>query len=330
MLSPSAAVAVADRPNNGVVGDVPPTTDGYTNTVQTITPDIAYEILTTMAYERQRRTRPQHVASLARELLRGTFKPGTIEINTLPEGDQYLIDGYHRLQAIIEAGVSSPMVIVNCAVGSMDEVDANYAVTDTGLIRTSVDRATAYNLPSRFALSPRWVTSLGYAVAAITGGFEFDSNDLHTRDAVRSDAVRIPLMETWLPEMHRFVEILAQNKGMWMGGKTRNASLVAIALVTLRYQPERAEQFWAAVAKNDGLGRTQPERILIDYLQSSSVKREGTRAYARAIAYCWNASYDGRPLTYALRHKKNVVNNPILIKGTPYTGKQVVRLDQVA
>ena len=321
MFSVAPTVAAPLDPNDSLIGDC---------TVRTIhvTPELAREILATMEYGRQRRIRTDHVMLLARELARGTFKPCTIEINTL--GDRkYLIDGYHRLHAIIEAGIGSELIMIERRVDSMDQVDSNYAIIDTGLVRTGVDRAKAHDLAGRFGLNQRITTSLGGAVAVIAGDFDFDPNDPRVRDVVRSDNVRISTMEHWLPEMHRFTRLLDTLKdpnSQRNRRKFRAAGALAIILVTLRYRTETAEKFWSAVIENDGLRREQPERVLADFLETTPVNQVGQRLFVRSIARCWNAFMEGKTLTFAVMRKNDhMLNGPIVIKGTPYDGASAAK-----
>lgn len=305
----------------------PPPVGDYAARPLLVTPQMAAAMLATMSYERQRRIRARHVEGLARELRRGAFKPGPIEINTVG-GVPYLIDGYHRLHAIVAAGVAAELIVVEREVGTMAAVDANYAVVDTGLVRSSGDRTTAYDLPARFGVGRSWVSALGHAVAGIAGGFEYDHNDPYMRDAVRSDTVRILLMEDWLPELRRLLAVVEGVRGAWADRnfrKTRVGPTLGVILVTLRHQPHLAERFWGDVVRNDGLRVNQPERVLTDFLERTKVESIGPRAFSRAVANCWNAAYEGRSLTYALRNKEKAAALPIKLKGTPYDGREVVR-----
>jgi len=87
--------------------------------------------------------------------------------------------------------------------------------------------------------------------------------------------------------------------------------VVAVALMTLMYQPERAEQFWQGLAMDDGLSRNDPRKALLEKLRS----QEGAHsvpAQLHAVAAGWNAFYEGRKLK-AIQVR---MDKPFTIAGT--------------
>jgi hypothetical protein len=77
--------------------------------VMTITPKLAGDWLANR-FERVRKIDPGHVAHLAEEIRRGRWESGrsTIVLGT----DRKLIDGAHRLSAVIESDVSIETLVI--------------------------------------------------------------------------------------------------------------------------------------------------------------------------------------------------------------------------
>lgn len=100
--------------------------------IEQVTPQMASQLLGTM--QGNRPVRPRMVARYAREMIAGKWLLNGESLKVSSAG--HLIDGQHRLSAVIQAGVTVSMVIVR-------GVDASAMLTlDTGVSRTFHDATT--------------------------------------------------------------------------------------------------------------------------------------------------------------------------------------------
>lgn len=97
--------------------------------IETITPEIASQYLGTMVGNRA--LRKKAVNRYAREMIAGKWQVNGEAIKFSRSG--HLIDGQHRLQAIIEAGIAVSI----CVTRGLD--DGTIATLDTGLSRSYLD-----------------------------------------------------------------------------------------------------------------------------------------------------------------------------------------------
>lgn len=100
-----------------------------------IDPDRAKELLSTT---RNRRLHPPHVARLARDITAGDWRPhSVIHIAETPDGE-VLIDGQHRMAAVVAAGMPAEFVVMR---GLTLE---DQQVIDTGRNRSLSDTLTLH------------------------------------------------------------------------------------------------------------------------------------------------------------------------------------------
>lgn len=113
-------------------------------TVETITPEVAAELL--QSNTRNRGLNAKYVQALAAEMRDGNWQmagdPIRISVSMV------LLDGQHRLSAIVESGTTQQMVVIN------DLPDETFAVMDTGRMRSAGDVLDIAGVPnSRLAAS---------------------------------------------------------------------------------------------------------------------------------------------------------------------------------
>ena len=287
----------------------------------TFTPHVADSYLRLYSYPRQRGLRHHHVEYLAAAMRRGEFKPGVIELRRL--GDQVLlIDGQHRLSAIVKSGLTFDLVVLERDAASIEDVDADYARMDRGIARGMGDSLRAYGLSDTLGLTQSQMNRASAAIVPIVIGF----TPVSTSPAMlarKTAELRQRAMLDWQEEIRAYMEIVGNSK---RGGNRRLgiSAVAAVAFVTLRYQQERAADFWQAVKDNDGLRRGDPAKTLIEFLVENIATSRSTHIYARAVAQCWNAAYENRELLI-VRVLPQTAEAPIRIAGTPYNGEQIIR-----
>lgn len=215
------------------------------------------------------------------------------------------------------------VVIIYCA--DMDEVQRHYANTDIGIMRTHNDAIQASGLAAEFGLSTAHTNAVVAAMSLIIRGFGPRASSKLQAYAERSRQVRETLTRVWLPFGKTYFEIVKSQKHFF--GLLRKAPVLAVGLVTVRHQLERAEVFWPQVADDSGLSRRDPPKVLREKLieLKDNTKVRTTAEYlSRLVAVAWNAFYDGRKVT-SLRVGPSTARNHIKIKGTPHKGVKCVK-----
>jgi hypothetical protein len=101
--------------------------------IEKIDPDRARELL---AKNHNRNIRTQHVAKLARAMMAGDWRPGSVISFASMQEDDVLIDGQHRLRAVVQADVTIEFIVIY----GRDIEDQQ--TLDTGIARTLSDTLT--------------------------------------------------------------------------------------------------------------------------------------------------------------------------------------------
>ncbi len=283
-----------------------------------VTPDMAFRwISEDHRFDRQRPLRPRHVAELIQAMRGGTFATGTIMFAYCEALNRtFLVDGQHRLTAIVESGISQRLYIAAETVPDYRALADLYSRLDRGAGRGMMDVIRAQSLGSEFGLTDYVVHRLSPALPLIMVDFQMSRL---TSGVTRMGDERVRMAREWSSEIGWYWDCLHPERPDTVVTKRMQASPVAaVGLITLRYQHDRAMEFWTAVAANDSRKDT-PERTLADFLRTFSGKDGGTVNYrARAVATAWNAFYEGRELRMI---KVIDPRAPIRIAGTPYTGR---------
>lgn len=296
-------------------------------TVRKITPDMASRWLEAMAYEHQRTVRKHHVEYLAEEMRRSNFRQFTpIQICSY-NGQQLLIDGQHRLNAVISSGIPQVFTVIETQSESADEIAWTYGNTDIGMKRTGGDLYSALELSQKFDLAKY---DVGYLSAAVTFLWSGCTRTNAAARPHRSDVVEC--MERYSSHMRSYVSLIT-GCDKSLQGVTRRAATVSIALLSLRYAKPHAEKrgdpdvldFWRGVVFDDGIPLGDPRKVANRHLLTSGMNGGAsnsrlaatvvTAAYsARFLASCFNAYMSRRDLKQA---KVFDALAPVNLYGTP-------------
>lgn len=109
-----------------------------------VTPDVAKQLLG-INYDKQRNIQPSRVDVYSRDMANGNWNPlasGTIQISS----DGKVVDGQHRLLAVIKSGVTIPMKVEfggGSAEGLFDYIDNTMARTAGQLVKTKNSNAVS-------------------------------------------------------------------------------------------------------------------------------------------------------------------------------------------
>lgn len=289
------------------------------NGLVTITPELARRIILECGYERQRPVRPLHAAALAMQMRRKEWTAGTqIHFARMAaDGWLRLLDGQHRLHAVIEANsaISFQVLITECH--NESEVARLYRRHDRLAIhRTVEDALKAEGIPAKMEITSRIARGTFSAALIINGGFAFSGRSAKADPYLfRSDEARLRLCEPWWAPAKQFADAISQEKSDPKVRKMIQAApVLAVALVTLRDQEAKADAFWRGLAMNDGLRRDDPRSAYIRTL-SIRAKSGGGFASAKSASLAWNAFFEDRKVEYI-----RFTDTPIRIVGCNVEG----------
>src|SRR6185312_4015024 len=279
----------------------------------TITPELARRIILECGYERQRSVRPLHASALAMQMRRKEWTPGTQVhfARMTADGWLRLLDGQHRLHAVIEANTAVEFQILVSPCKNETEAARLYRRHDRLSVQRTIDDVLkAEGIPAKHEITNFIARGVFKAALIIASDFAFTGRmakaDPYT---YRSDEARLRLCEPWWPIVELFADSIRD-------GEFRIKKIVsaggpmAVALVTLRDQEAKADAFWRGLVNNDGLLKNDPRAAYVRFL-SFGKGRLGAFASAKAASIAWNAFYAGKKLDYI-----RMVDTPIRIAGT--------------
>ena len=259
-----------------------------------MTPDTATLWRKDKNYPFQRKISPTNVNKLAQEMTIGRFRPGTqVCICVLPDGREYIVNSNHTLEAIAKCGIPQLMDILRISVGTMKEVATIYSTFDDGKRRGIKDVIRAHGNPIPEAYSG----VIGAGIRVIMLSFF---------QKLKGAMLAIPkedIVQVILSEYRDAAEVFMRASS---AGGPRDAirylktgPVTGVALATMRYQPEKALDFWKSLAQDNGLTLGMPQKALINYLRNAQTLGgfNERREVCNAAALAWNAYYRGREIT---------------------------------
>jgi hypothetical protein len=293
--------------------------ENITCELKTVTPEMAQRLLDKCPYEHQRKLRPRLVARYARDMQAGNWNPGSVLELVECKDDLYLVNGQHRLHAIVESGKEQPFVVKTERVATQKEVAHRYYTIDTGGARSFRDILSVTGMQDKMGIGRHQISSIKSAAKFIFAGFNTGTPD-YSKTILSPDELLV-LVNYWAEPGIEFFDTIA-NRNQALALRMRNAACVGVALVTFKYQCTYARKFWEAVANNDGLKVGQPERTLVEYLYEKTTEKAGLNHYARSVANCWSAFFENREIT------RTQVRDPqanINIAGSPFLYSREVK-----
>lgn len=287
-----------------------------------VTPDLAKQVLEAWPYKGQRNIRSSRIMTYQRQMEttgEWVYRTDT-HLAMLPDGDVYLLNGYHRLQALSQVSlenVTIPILFTFEYLKDAEDMANYYGVMDIGGMRSPTDAIHAQGLAETWGVSPEVLRSIGSAGALImtdfTGG---RSNSWHSAVG-RSIPARINFIRAWEEEAYRVQDLYKKSSAPTRKPMLRQP-IVGVMLLTLRDQPQKAEAFWTKVVTGEGLYKGDPENTLRNYILNTKMSGTPEHVYARYVANCWNAFYQGRKLGKAQVHSEGLTDL-IVIEGTTYS-----------
>jgi hypothetical protein len=293
----------------------------------TINKHKACQLLEDNEYPRQRRIRQQKIAAYASMMRAGHWMPfSVLKIFNTSSGHRWLIDGQHRLWAVVDSEVPQLFTVQELE-GTEEEAHRLYWNTDRNAVRTTADMMRASDLGSSFGLTPTQMRAAASGVKLSMSKF-----DRHYAAEAQDDNAVRNRMIMYQDAIERYFECVAGHSGKpGQGGKIFHRSpIVGVGVVTLHYASDIygekfCDDFWSGMAANDGLRIGDPRKVAVDHILRTSLltgsdakgnRRFASRQYqARWLSRCWNAWTERRELKST---KVRDDTAPIVINGTPF------------
>jgi hypothetical protein len=239
-----------------------------------IAPERAQEILSAMPYQHQRAIRQEHVLRLASDMREGRFAPGTPIRIAHCGNESHLIDGQHRLAAVVKSQTPIVFTVIEEATTDEEYLAWVYGKTDTGQRRSIADLYRTLELTRETGLSSRQINKLSGSVELFT-----ENRFIRPIAGKRLDDVtRIALLRLYAPWMLEFGKIAAASSNSVVRRATERSYVIAVAMVTLRYRPKgrmqngetpTVEGFWWGALSNDGLRTGDPRKFVYEHLMTT-------------------------------------------------------------
>jgi len=279
-----------------------------------ITPEQAERWLTQFRYEHQRPINKRHVIFLASEMAKGRFSPHTmIKIAECGE-EKFIIDGYHRLSAVMENKKPHHFFVKLIPFPNMEEIAKEYIRTDINRKRTLDEAVSIAALHEIIGVPAKYIRKASSAVKILkndfitAGGYTpIVSNEDHIKDIL-----------SWKDEIAFSYQLISKHARKTYAAENVRRTILGILLYVLRYQKEKALMFFSNVYADDGLKQGTPEKALADYLKTfkaaggTTIGGISTAYDLMYVAYCWNRFFTGNNVKRAF--PKDYV---FYLEGTP-------------
>ncbi len=270
-------------------------------------------VLSTMNYAGQRPVQDHHVALLVDSMNRGQWTPGSQLAFGRLHGVLYLVNGQHRLHAVRESGRSQVFQVLIVDVATEQELAELYYRFDVMQRGRSIAEVlNATGIAERYGIG-RSILKAGYEAVGLIGNDFGRCN--YQIDPIKTRSVdwRLEAASKWWPHLKKY-EAMIDGAAGELKSRLRNAGMVAVGLVTIFHQSNKAADFWGGIAENDGLRKNDPRHTLIQTLMTRSLREGGDRTRSGVPATAWNAFYRGVNISF-IRFSPTT---SLRILGTPY------------
>lgn len=271
-----------------------------------MTPALARNLRDTAHFDRQRPLDVSTVARYANEMKKGWFVEGTpIYIAVMPDGQMYILNGNHTLEAIVLADVSVPLAVVYNHVDTFEEATHIYANLDIQKVRSWRNALQALEGDNATAFDSKVLAALGI----IMGGFNISSRSTSSRTE------RFALFEFYGTPAQLIANAI-QGAPAQHRQYIQRAPVLAVAIITAKAQPSMAVEFWQGLVFDNGLVVGDPRKALLRFLSSNVVNAGGNARTLQSVAasLAWNAYYEHRQLEVIKPNQAKGVK----ILGTPW------------
>lgn len=289
------------------------------STVQLIDPSQA-ALWLDKRYRHQRSISPDQVAHLAKAMADDNFSPVSIIMFSVVNGEMHLINGQQTLNAIIKSGVSQSLPVMYYEVADESEEAKLYSRIDRQRKRNFSDSVRATGICAEVSMTPTMIAKTASALRYVKGGF----GTIRGYARSVSDDDLLEWIPFWAWETRAIYNAITP-----CGSSDRSlivqVPVFSVALMTIRYKPDRAREFWRQVAQDDGMERGDPRKSLRNWLLSLKRRRADASKQvdypeiSRGVAFAWNTWYAGKSL---MNMPRRISVDKIKIAGTSFNGAQ--------
>lgn len=287
-----------------------PQLDPIRTEVWTITPDHAKVILSEYRYEHQRPISRATVKLYATDMREGTWNTGTHITFCVLGAQRYLIDGYHRLCAVIEAGHTTAFTVAFIPVQCFADIARHWAQMDNGKRRSGRDMVAVFEYTTITDLSKAWINSVQAAARFIMDGAQEANGAKRVMPSHEMTLFYLPYAEMYHAALSR--KPYARNE---LGQSYLRRSVLAVALLTYRFAApidrNKVDAFWECV-HGDGLEVGDPRRLAYEQIKFVNTGT-GTRGKTSTpfddfsyIGTCFTLWWDGERRKQKIRLPKHV------------------------
>lgn len=286
-----------------------------------ITPELAQKIVSEANYDRQRPVDQRDVSVYAEMMRRGLWDLTDPISFARFNGNLVLVNGQHRCHAVIAYGrpVEFRVAINDCATEA--DLKALFYRFDTVMRRRTAHQVlSAIDLAAEHKVSKSTAIATYRAIGIIANGFTTPSNYTVKSDVAAKLKIvdlRVEACTPWWPAAQQ-IEDAMKRALPELRPRLLRATTFAVALLTMRYQPARATEFWRGVAENDGLKRADVRHLFVRDLLGRDVSTGVNDQGILTASIAWNAWFEGRPLKII----KVAEGMGIRIAGTPVGGRR--------
>lgn len=290
-----------------------------TNTVQSIDSKQA-QIWLEKRYKNQRPVNHRHVDRLASAMNDGTFSPVSVIMFSVVGDEMHLINGQQTLSAIVKSEKPQTLPVMFYEVPDESEEAKLYFRIDRQRRRSFADSVRATDLCGETNMTPTMIK-------ITAGSLKFAKGNFGTKnqygEAVSDDDL-LRWVQEWAWETKAIYNTITPC-GKEDRGLVLTIPVFSVALITMRYQPSKAREFWRQIAQGDGLERNDPRKTLRDWLLrvKGQINRASLGIPKYALSRCcilaWNNWFDDREMKSMTSRPKL---GPVKILGTSYSGAQ--------
>lgn len=282
---------------------------------QSINQQQAEYILSTMNYDRQRPVRQSHVSGIIDKMMTGSWLDGHNIHFAKCNGEFFLVNGQHRLAAVMQCGRKSVFAVTVMPAKSMEDVHRIYCTFDRdSRPRTNREVLNSAGFCELYGLEKNAASSL-YAASILTE-MNFIRETISTNASMRNTDYRLSVARKWAEEGKLFWDaIKPADKSLHK--KLETAGIMSVAIATFRYQPRAAELFWRGVSEGANLAKSDPRFVFLRTLRQRNLNSGAQGQGERITAVAWNAFFDGR----VIKAIKTSSDSQLILRGTPWGGK---------
>lgn len=261
---------------------------------QTITPELAKEYL--IKTKLNRRLSENNVNALFIQMKQGNWMQTADCIKFGTDGS--LLDGQHRLSAIVKLGEPVKMMV---AEGLNPEV---FSVLDTGKSRSAADVLSASNFKSAHNLA-----ALARAIILYRAGRYESSSGTNRVIATNKSILEFVEKHDELGE----IVLFCHNEVYYNFRFIPLSTLGMVYFILAKKNQTKTDEFFNKIAQGVDLGATNPIRLLRERLIKDSTNKLKLKARDKAalLIYTWNNFIQGKKVTQLLLPRNYTFPKPV-------------------